>query len=357
VAQAVRDRGNVIRFNKILDTIGYGSYPHCTHPPRGFGSPFCSWGIYLDASISGVTVYGNVIARSGANSLFIQFGGGNVVENNIFVETSDQAIELDSVIFFGWFMHSDTQGRFPEPPNEIRRNIFYYTSPKKKLYQTGLWGHPEWNAKQAVWDSNLIWHQGLPIEVELDPKRTYQSFADWQAAGHDQQSVVADPLFVDAPHECWICPTQLDVDSAHKRRRLLDKGRYPETWWNVDIYSDGRIQMELADADKQTGTTISAGAVRQNAWNHVTIVVDRRNFQTRYYLNGRLDSSRPLPAAFRGHLDMADKSLTTGIWQPFVGLLGELKIYRRALTEQEIRSSYEPAKQRYASVQFTAEPD
>ena len=54
---------------------------------------------------------------------------------------------------------------------------------------------------------------------------------------------------------------------------------------------------------------------------------------------------------------MADKSLTTGIWQPFIGLLGELKIYRRALTEQEVRSSYEPAKPRYTSVQFTAEPD
>ena len=100
--------------------------------------------------------------------------------------------------------------------------------------------------------------------------------------------------------ECWICPTQLDVDSAHKRRRLLDKGRYPDSWWNVDIQSDGRIQMELADADKQTGTTVSAGAVRQNAWNHVAIVVDRRNFQTRYYLNGRLDSTQPLPPRSAG---------------------------------------------------------
>ena len=144
---------------------------------------------------------------------------------------------------------------------------------------------------------------------------------------------------------------------AHKRRRLLERECYPDTWWNVDIYSDGRIQIELADADKQTGTTISAGAVRQKAWNHVAIVVDRRNFQTRYYLNGRLDSGRPLPAAFRGQLDMADKSLTTGIRQPFIGLLGELKIYRRARTQQEIRSSYEPAKPRYTSVRFTAESD
>ena len=120
-----------------------------------------------------------------------------MVENNIFVETSDQAIKLDGVVFFGWCMHADTQGQFPEPPNEIWRNIYYNTSPKKRLYLTGLWGHPEWNAKQAVFDSNLIWHQGLPIEVELDPKRAYCSFADWQAASYAQKSVLADPLFVD----------------------------------------------------------------------------------------------------------------------------------------------------------------
>ena len=89
----------------------------------------------------------------------------------------------------------------------------------------------------------------------------------------------------------------------------------------------------------------------------MTIVVDRRNFQTRYYLNGQLDSSKSLPAAFRGPLDMAEKSLTTGNWQPFIGLLGELKIYRRALTEREIRGSYEPAKSHYQSVQFTTEPE
>lgn len=157
--------------------------------------------------------------------------------------------------------------------------------------------------------------------------------------------------------ECWICPTELDVDSPHKRRRLLDKGRYPDTWWNVDITSDGRIRMELADSAKQSGTTESDGAVRQGVWNHLAIVVDRKNFQTRYYLNGRLDSTKPLPAGFQGQLDMTDKSLTTGIWQPFIGLLDDLKIYRRVLTEGEIQETLQRSQDQYTSVQFTAESD
>ncbi|MFH1921232.1 MAG: LamG-like jellyroll fold domain-containing protein [Planctomycetota bacterium] len=714
VERAVQDRGNVIRFNKILDTIGYGSYPHCTYPPEGYGSPYCSWGIYLDGSISGVSVYGNIIARSGANSIFIQFGGGNVVENNIFVETLDRTIQLDSVVHFGWFMHSDPQGRFQEPPNEIRRNIFYYTGKDKKLYLTGLWGHPEWNAKQAVFDHNVIWHGGLPIEVELDAKRTYRSLLEWQAAGHDRNSIVADPGFVDAanddyrlrpdspafgigfqnindqiakigayespdratwplenlvlkreqpvvfqymkppkpiidgfeltplgspparaqvqtegaasievaeggsstgsrslrfrdaahleqvynPHlvyalnyppgklrfsvdicnskdapaqwymefrdwrdrlfvgptfagsadgtltacgkfgsggrelavipkgtgftvdvafesgpgapktytltlrvpgqedrafrdlpfvddgfvrptwlgicsmsdahtvfhvdnllfgpadaedmqraihspairglpgrsattrmqnndqlalywkcdeargykladssgnglegnlggtarakgdfghslyldgsggfaeledspliqlgasdftiECYLCPTMLEVDSPHKRRRLLDKGLYPDTWWNLDVTCDGRIHMEMTDADKHPGTTESDGAVRENAWTHLAVVVDRKNFQTRYYLNGRRDSTKDLPAVFAGSLDMVGKSLTTGNWQPFIGLLDELKIYKRVVTERESEESFQRSEARYTSPRFTVEWD
>ncbi len=713
VEQAVKDRGNVLRFNKILDTVGYGSYPHCLHPPQGFGSPFCSWGIYLDGSICGVTVYGNIIARSGANSIFIQFGGGNVVENNILVETNEQVLQHDSMLFFGYYMYSDPQGRLPEPPNEIRHNILYYTRPEKLLYTGGLWGHKEWDPRHAVFDENLIWHNGLPVQVEFDAQRKYGSLAEWQATGQDQHSLVGDPGFVDAAHddyrlkpdspayklgfrdinaeiekigaydsperaswplqnrvlqredpvifeytkppkpvidgfelqpvggpptfgsvhteggasvavsadiarsglqslkfldapglqypynphvtynvrypegkvrfsadilnteeapanwymefrdwrgqplvgptvagtldgrllasgrfgsngreiaqvpngtwfnvsfdfgtgpaapktfaltlkiegepdrtfadlpfpdadfeqitwfgisststehtvlyvdnllfgpadspvladaanapavkgiagrqtraatmrndqqlalywrfdepdgydledasgngltgdlggvsratgafgralyldetaaraevadtpllqfgrddfsvECWLCPTRLDIDSVHKRRRMLDKGLYPDAWWNVDVWSDGRVQMELGLAGVQGGTTTSNGVLPENAWTHLAIVVDRKAFMTRYYLNGASAGEKPLPPAFTGALDMAGKSFTTGIWQTFVGLLDELRIYKRALTEAEIRADYEASRARYTSTDFTAE--
>ncbi|MEW6356679.1 MAG: LamG-like jellyroll fold domain-containing protein [Planctomycetota bacterium] len=712
-ARAVKDRGNVLRFNKIFDTIGYGSYPHCTHPPKGFGSPYCSWGIYLDGSICGVTVYGNVIVRSAANSVFIQFGGGNIAENNILVETIEEAIQYDCMMFFGWFMHSDKESRFPEPPNEIKHNIFYYAGKNKKLYVCGLWGHPEWNEKQAVFDSNLIWHNNLPIQIELDKKRTYDSLQAWQAAGHDRHSIVADPLFVNAskddyrlrpdspaytigfkdinseiekigaykseeramwpltdlilqreepvvfeykkppkpivegfeltpcgnppgraqsytagaatimvtdeassaggqglkftdasglketykPHlvyrlnypsgklhfsvdtlntkdapaewymefrdwrdklligptfagardgrltacgrfggggrelavlpngkwvtvaiefetgeaapktytltlktegekdrvfanlpfadsaftqatwfgisststertvfyvdnlllgpadsqamkeamtapaikglpakpppmveiknsenialhwkfddangddltdssgngltgdlggvaratgdfgralyldgsgagielednplirlgtsdftiECWVCPTMLDIDSAHKRRRLLYKGLWPNTWWNVDILCDGKVRMEMTDAGKQTGTTDSDGSITPKEWTYLAIVVDRGKRVTKYYFNGKLDSAKALPPAFAGNLDIAGASLATGGWQPFIGLLDELKIYKRVLTDSEISQDFQNSREQYTSIEFRAQ--
>ena len=68
------------------------------------------------------------------------------------------------------------------------------------------------------------------------------------------------------------------------------------------------------------------------------------NVQTRYYLNGWRDSSRPLPAAFRGHLDTADKSLTTGIWQPFIGLMcSHSSVHRLRAVWLETRLDLRPA--------------
>jgi hypothetical protein len=154
---------------------------------------------------------------------------------------------------------------------------------------------------------------------------------------------------------CRLCPTQLGIDSPHQRRRLLDKGLYPQTWWNVDVWSDGRVQMEMVDADGQNGTTVSDGALREGEWTHLAIVVDRQALVTRYYLSGLPAGEKPLPPNFTGSLDLAGKSLTTGIWQPFVGLLDDLRVYRRALSADEIRAQHEASAARYTSTQFTAE--
>ena len=714
VGQAVKNRGNVLRYNRLLDTVGYGSYPHCTHPGDGFASPFCGFGIYLDGSISGVTVYGNIISRCGGNSLFIQFGGGNVVHNNIFVEGDAERTQFDAMVFFGTFMYPDKQANYrdQEPPNAIKHNIFYYAGPDTKLYQVGHWDNaPEWNRKQAVFDSNLIWHKGQPVAVCMHKKTMdCKSLQQWQAQGYDTASIVADPLFVNAskddyrlkpgspaydvgftdinpqiekigayesderaswpltavllereppvllafskeprplvdgfeltppgfppakcraithgaagllvsdelpktgahslkftdaagldnvwePHvayapaygsgklhfaidifntedrpadyyvefrdwagdllvgptfratgdgafyvngrlgsggreiarvpkgewynvaidfelgddapreytltlsvpgredlvdtlpivddrfrnvtwfgisslsaestvfyvdnlilgpaesekvmdaagaltikgtgkarpgamatmrnpnmvagswsfdgvgvdlvdsswngldgdlggavratgdfgsglylegagatavfpdspllqfgtgdfsiECWLYPVRMDVSSEHKRRRIIDKCAFPTSWWNVDLWTDGRLQMEMADASATVGTTTSAGAIPEQAWTHVAITVDRTNFRTSYFLNGKLDSVRPLPPGFTSNLNVSGVPLSTGTWQQFIGVLDDLSIHKRLLAEDEIADSYERAKGRHLPGEFT----
>ena len=55
-----------------------------------------------------------------------------------------------------------------------------------------------------------------------------------------------------------------------------------------------------------------------------------------------MDSAQAIPPSFAGALDVAGGELSIGsAWQPFIGLLDDVRIYKRVLTESEIRASYE----------------
>ena len=134
---------------------------------------------------------------------------------------------------------------------------------------------------------------------------------------------------------CWVCPTSLE--SPKTFRRLMDKPGFPETWWDIDIHQDGRVEMEMADESRASGTTVSKGAIPLKAWTHVAIVVDRANREVCYYFNGRLDSECPIPEAFTGALDVRGRDLFIGSgYLPFIGLLDEVRVYKRAVTAGEI---------------------
>jgi len=141
--------------------------------------------------------------------------------------------------------------------------------------------------------------------------------------------------------ELWICPTDLKIESSDARRRFMSKDHFPDTGWNLNVTAEGKPFIEMRDANRVSCASRPSGAIPENAWTHLVIVVDRANAKTRYYYNGVLDSERAIPAAFTGALDVAGSDLSIGSsWQPFVGLLDEVKIYRRALNLAEIQASY-----------------
>jgi sialidase-1 len=142
--------------------------------------------------------------------------------------------------------------------------------------------------------------------------------------------------------ELWVCPTMLEIESRDARRRFMSKDNFPHTWWNLNITPDGKPFLEMVDANKARCGNRPNGTIPENAWTHLVIVIDRTGGKTKYYFNGRLDSMQDIPSAFVGALDVAGRALSIGSsWQPFVGLLDEVKIYKRALTDAEIEASYE----------------
>lgn len=245
-----------------------------------------------------------------------------------------------------------TAEELAQPPKRRPRPQAGKEAPRKPANNEELMGYWRFNQGEGyvVEDSSgyanngdlwASWAKGdFGTAIFCDPSATHMAVPD-------------DPTLrfgtSDFSIELWICPTLLKIDSKDARRRFLSKDRYPNTWWNMNITSEGKPFLEMVDSNKITCSNKPNGVIAENVWTHLAVVVDRSHGMTRYYFNGRLDSSQEIPSAFAGSLDVTGGDLSIGsTWQPFVGLIDEVRIYRRALTENEIAKQYADQRDLYA---------
>jgi hypothetical protein len=209
-------RGCVIRHNFFHDMLGYG------FEKGKWVSPHFAWGVYLDDNTGGVTVYGNIVARAVRGLVHLHNGRDNTIENNIFIEGTQQQIQLS-----GWTdTHRNWKNHLPtmttgfesvagQPAwrtmprmdlhprdaalpdhtimsgNTFARNIVYWTKPTANYV-----AQRSFSFAHNSFDRNLLWHAGQPLRTGVK-KEGLDEWAAWQAAGLDRHSVVADPRFVD----------------------------------------------------------------------------------------------------------------------------------------------------------------
>jgi parallel beta-helix repeat protein len=179
-------RGAILRFNRIRNCIGCGAYAEQRHP-KGEGdrttaqgriwTPYYTWGIYFDNSGMGNTVFGNLVVSTvlGAVALPVGAPKNNRVENNIFVGNSGNQLDL----------------RLDGEDNHFARNILFYDDPKAMLFAA----RPSATSSIAECDYNLYF-----LASGEEPQiRGIGFLSEWRKLGFDQHSLVADPLFVDAP--------------------------------------------------------------------------------------------------------------------------------------------------------------
>ncbi len=152
--------------------------------------------------------------------------------------------------------------------------------------------------------------------------------------------------------DLWICPTKLAVHSSEARRRFLSKNDHPRTWWVMDITPAGRIRLEMTDANRVGRVSHTEAGIPENEWSHLAVVVDRGEGQVRFYLNGRLDSTHALPADFTGALDVPADLTLGSTWQPFVGLLDQVRIFRRPLDEAEVHATFAAEQDRRTGTEY-----
>ena len=138
--------------------------------------------------------------------------------------------------------------------------------------------------------------------------------------------------------EFWLWPDSYTGSVPDEGIRVLMKQLFPTSWLVVDLVDSGRIETEVKDENGQFGTTTSSGRVALGSWNHVAIVYDRAGNETRYFINGQLDSVFTIPPAFTGPLNLAGAPLEIGScsWNSFRGRLDELRIYTKALSAADV---------------------
>ena len=131
------------------------------------------WGIYFDEGSSGILAESNVVYRTTHGGFHQHYGETNIVRNNIFAFARDQQLqrsrEEDHVSF------------------SFTNNIVYFDK--------GVLLGSTWKNDKFILDRNIYWDTRLTTN-SAEMKFAGGTLEQWRARGHDQNSQIADPLFV-----------------------------------------------------------------------------------------------------------------------------------------------------------------
>ncbi|MBN1418738.1 MAG: right-handed parallel beta-helix repeat-containing protein [Planctomycetes bacterium] len=148
--------GTRLRFNRIHDSLSYA---------------YGGWGLYTDEGSSRILLEKNIVYLTKTGGFHQHYGRENMVRNNIFAFSSEGQIirsrQEEHISFF------------------FEGNIVYFDG---RPLLGGNWSNGNFRMDRNVyWDASgeEIDFAGLSLE-------------EWRAKGFDRNSIIADPLFVDA---------------------------------------------------------------------------------------------------------------------------------------------------------------
>jgi hypothetical protein len=137
----------------------------------------------------------------------------------------------------------------------------------------------------------------------------------------------------------WIHP------GKQRRQGIVSLGNADRTQgWFLELAATPRnsvLRFQTAGRDPQANATVNTppGALRDDAWQHVAIVVRRGKNDTRIYVNGVLSARAATGAA---QFDDTEADLQIG--RNFQGELADVRLYCRPLDDSEIQGLVQPGK-------------
>ena len=125
--------------------------------------------------------------------------------------------------------------------------------------------------------------------------------------------------------------------------RLLGKEAFPENWWVINLLDDGRAELVLGEGrgPNRSARVSTTESLSTGSWSHLVAIVDRQAAEIRWYLNGKPSGNKPIPEEMTAGIHAAGQTINIpSAHKPFRGLIGDFRIYRKALAPDGARDLY-----------------
>jgi parallel beta-helix repeat protein len=169
-------KGTVIRNNLIHDVESY---------------TYGGWGLYTDEGSSHIVLESNIVYNTKTGGFHQHYGRDNVIQNNIFADSRQWQLQMTRAEDHLSFSFTNnivcwTQGVLFGGPFDKGHVVL-----EKNLYWDASGRAVDFAPVSLQWQGKNI--KTMIAAVAETPKTTLEQ---WQARGHDQGSLVADPKFV-----------------------------------------------------------------------------------------------------------------------------------------------------------------
>jgi parallel beta-helix repeat protein len=136
------------------------------------------WGLYTDEGSTGIVLENNIVHHCLSAGFHQHYGKENVIRNNIFA--------------------FNQQNQLMRSRDEAHTSFFFTNN--IVVFASGQLLGSTWHNDKFVLERNLYWKSRAGLDA---PSIGFAgaNLAQWQARGHDTNSIVADPLFVDAARD------------------------------------------------------------------------------------------------------------------------------------------------------------
>ena len=173
------------------------------------------------------------------------------------------------------------------------------------------------------------------------------------AEGAPNAAVIPDAPHLQFGNDDFSLALWLKVDSPGVR--LLGKEAFPRNWWVINLLDNGRALLVLGEGQGpgKSARATTAKPITTDAWNHLVAVVDRKAQEVRWYINGKLDSRTTIPKTMTKGLNVVGSDIAIpSKHKPFQGLIGDIRIYREALSTERVHKLYQEQAARRTSTAF-----